>query len=347
MSDYFNPQFFIAATSESSSDSDPPSAPSFEPSTPVSTPSAALPPFVHAGQPMINISSTFNLHATLRPTPPDTVIASADQVFFFVHFHTLLAPSYNFFGGLLPPGLHPTDVKPFTFVVPEPADVLNVILHCLYELPCDAYSPSLDCIDAAITAQTQYGLDPHHYLARGMPLYETVLLHAPRSPIETYALAAAHKCEDLAVAASAYTLPVPLHCVSHDIVDRIGTRYMHRLLRLHISRMDTLKDLLDAPLYPHVAKPHCSAEQRRVVGRAFQLAGAQVYYSATPALARSGIETIMNSLVEAIGCHDCRESLEAHVKKLVTQWILTQVRLTMMTAPRWDHAPMLLLQCTI
>ncbi|KAI0342103.1 hypothetical protein BDW22DRAFT_1429603 [Trametopsis cervina] len=322
MTDCFNPHVFAGIMVESGLDSESSSMSPLTPGTPAGTHSTTSPPVPSPYLPTIEVSSTFSLDAGLDPSAPDIVISSSDQVYFFLHSRRLYAASSNRFGGLLPLGLQPTCLEPFICLVNDRAEVLNVVLHCLYEISCDAYRPSLACLAAAVSAQHTYGLDAQRYLARGAPLYDTVLLHAPCSPMETFALAAAHACEELAVAASAYTLHIPLHLLPSAVVHTIGTLYLQRLLRLHSMRIDALKRLLNAPLYPHIAKPYCSAEQRQIVARAFQLACAQVYYTATPALARTGIESGMASLIEAIKCRDCRESLESHIKHLVTEWIL-------------------------
>ncbi len=97
-----------------------------------------------------------------------------------------------------------------------------------------------------------------HYLACGTPLYSTILTFAPVRPIETYALAASHALEDLAVAASSYTLHIKVHNIPQNLADQMGPQYLQRLHHLHASRTSRLKALLDEMPYPHVEKPHCS-----------------------------------------------------------------------------------------
>jgi hypothetical protein len=161
--------------------------------------------------------------------------------------------------------------------------VLNVVFHAIYDISVDNYSPSFECLLAAVNALKRYGIIPlSHTISRGMPLFNTILNRAISHPMETYALAASEGLEDLAVAASSYTLHLRLYRVPQDLIDKIGTQYIQRLYALHGTRMEMLKELLDKKLFPHVGKPYCSAEQRQVVSRALQLAGAQVMYNATP-----------------------------------------------------------------
>ncbi|KAI0342628.1 hypothetical protein BDW22DRAFT_1484227 [Trametopsis cervina] len=276
-------------------------------------------------RPPFQVSSAFHLDANLDSTLPDVIIASADNVLFAVHCHRLQEASANNFAGFLSvTGVEPTSENPLTFVVTDPQDVLNVVLHTLYGLSCGAYNPSLDCLAASIQALKTYGLIPlQRYLSRNAsPLYSTVLNQGLAHPIETFALAASHGLEDLAVAASSYTLSAKLDHIPPHLAEQMGVHYLHRLYRLQSARMEGLKRLLDKSVYPHVATPWCSPEQRQNVSRAVQLAATQVYYTATPATTRAGIESIMHGLANSIQCPDCKQVVETHVKEIADAWIL-------------------------
>lgn len=174
--------------------------------------------------------------------------------------------------------------SPLTLLAPERSEVLNVLLHCAYDLCCDTYSPSLQCVDASFQAMHKYGLTPlQQFICPGRAIYNTLLNRVPFSPLEVYALAAANDLADLAVVASSYTLHLKLHsAVTPELAHRIGPGYLARLYQLHGLRMATLKKLLDLAIFPHVPNSHCSAEQRQIVNRAYRLAVTQVYFNATP-----------------------------------------------------------------
>ncbi|KAI0682889.1 hypothetical protein BC835DRAFT_1397953 [Cytidiella melzeri] len=288
-SDYSNAQPFISGSPSHDADGQPsstvvggPGTAGGGPTTPVGTPTENV-PFASGSSTPIHVSNTFNLNARLDGLQPDVVVISIDKIFFAVHYHKLITSSFNNFNGLLPPNANPSPNIPLMSIVPDHSSVINIALHCIYELPCDKYNNPFEVLAASLPVLSKYGLPPSRYLARGTPLYNTILNHALMRPIDTYALAASNGLEDLAVAASAYTLHLKLHHMPQQSADKMGTLYLQRLYHLHLSRMDRLKELLDAKLFPHVAKPHCSVEQRQVVSRAYQLAGAQVFYSATPA----------------------------------------------------------------
>jgi hypothetical protein len=165
----------------------------------------------------------------------------------------------------------------------ESSEVLNIVLCGVYEISCDKHNPTFECIVDAISAFKKYGLTPlRRFVSPPKPLYHTLLYHAPLRPLETYALAAEFELEDLAVASSAYTLPLNLALLSEDLALKMGSVYLHRLHRLHGARMDALRELLDRAIYPHVAKPYCSIEKRREFSKAYDLACAQLYYDAFP-----------------------------------------------------------------
>lgn len=241
----------------------------------------AAPQYLDTNSPTIHVSDTFHPHANLDATSPNIVLVSSDETFFLVHYHKLVSASYNAFAGLFFPGSHITG-EALTLILPDSSDILNVVLHCIYNISCDNYHPTFECLSASLPACEKYGLALPHYLACGTPLYSTILTFAPVRPIETYALAASHALEDLAVAASSYTLHIKVHNIPQNLADQMGPQYLQRLHHLHASRASRLKALLDEMPYPHVEKPHCSVGQRQVLSRAYHLAGSQVLYDATP-----------------------------------------------------------------
>ncbi|KAI0791651.1 hypothetical protein BC629DRAFT_1593236 [Irpex lacteus] len=272
--------------------------------------------------PTVQVSNTFYAQAHLDASPPNVVLVSSDEIFFLVHYHRLVSASSNSFGGLLAASMDPSGGDPLTFAVPEPSDILNVVLHCIYNLSCDNYHPTFEGLSASLPSLEKYGLALPDYLARGTPLYNTILNFAPFRPLETYTLAASHALEDLAVAASAYTLHIKVHSIPHNLADQMDVSYLQRLHHLHRSRISRLKALLDESPFPHEEKPYCSVEQRQVLSRAYHFAGSQVFYDATPATSRSGIEMVMRGLIEALSCPDCKASLTTHVDEMVKKWML-------------------------
>jgi len=269
-----------------------------------------------------NFSTIFATHVRFDGRLPRLILVTPDEPFFAVHFHALTRASNNEFGGLLT-GIQEPLGEDYDFIaISEESDVLNVILHCIYNIPCDSSRPTLQCIERSLLASDKYGLSMEQYMSRGSLLYNTVLIAALFQPFEVYALAASHELEELAVAASSYTLTHKLHHVPQHIADKMGTKYLQRLYQLHGTRMDALKAMLDEKPYPHEARQHCSVVNRQATSKAYELAAAQVAYVATPALPHTTIELIMNGLADAVGCPDCKATLISRAKAIVTGWML-------------------------
>ncbi|KAI0812494.1 hypothetical protein BC629DRAFT_1589255 [Irpex lacteus] len=186
----------------------------------------------------------------------------------------------------------------------EPAEVLNVVLHSLYGKSCDVYKPSFECISSSIPVFKKYGLTPlQRYISRDTPLYRTILGLAPLHPVDVFALAASEKLDELA-----------------PVVDKIGTTYIQRLYHLHGTRKDQLRALLDLRITPHDDTTRCSVENRQLLNRTYDLVAKQIFYTASPAITRVGIEVPMQGLVNSLTCPDCKSSVQRHIEEVCTRW---------------------------
>ncbi|KAI0086201.1 hypothetical protein BDY19DRAFT_996104 [Irpex rosettiformis] len=278
----------------------------------------------------IRISSTFHFNANLDHVAPNTLILTPDRVLFVVHYHWLSAHSMNLFSGLLTDISNPTPDNLFVISVSERADVLNILLHAVYGLSCHNYAPTFQCLEETIEIFVKYGLTPiHHYVPDGSPIFNALLCHAPAKPIEVFALAASYRLEDLAVSSSSYTLNLNIYHISCETAHKIGSQYLQRLYSLHEVRMVTLKELLNIQptIPPHrdtsTARHSVPAEDHtQIVVRAYHLAAVQVFYTASPAMSRARIESVMSRLINAITCVCCKSSLIGHVEDISERWSL-------------------------
>ncbi|PSR80496.1 hypothetical protein PHLCEN_2v6703 [Hermanssonia centrifuga] len=231
--DYFSPQ-----SSSSSAEAQ---------STPVGTPADG-----GEGQ-LISMSTMFYPRAQLNALPPDLVVISADEVFFYVHLHILSYASVNNFGQLLP-----IDTKPAAraeslhiLKVPEHSVKVNVLLHIIYGISCEQYSPIFETVVGSVDVMKKYGIPVERYGDRGAPLFSLLLNHAPVHPIEAYAVAAGSGLEDLAIAISPHLLSYDMAQLSDELALRMGAVYLRRLVALHDDRMDVLRKLILSPPQPH------------------------------------------------------------------------------------------------
>ncbi len=317
------------------------------------------------GNTIVSVSTTFHPGASLLPSPPDLIFLSSDCVFFYVHTTQVLAMSVNYWNDLVPP--KPTKTKALedlgpVVALPETANVLNVILHIVYELSCAHYHPAIDTLIYAVDAMATYGLPPKQYIAPSTPLYSLILNQAPMQPIIAYALAAAHDIYDLAVPVSSHLLSYTLHTLTDEIAMRIGPVYMKRLFFLHLGRLDALKRLLLPPPHPHPPTPNCDFTEQKKLTRAWALASAYLAWDARPGthlvltftasrtrrvmthpcthvvravrrvsladLSTRAMESALCPLADHLSCEVCKQSLADRVKQLIVQWSVVKVSLT-------------------
>ena len=152
----------------------------------------------------MSISYAFHPYTCFDDVNPDLILASSDQVLFYVHFHRLLAASENNLAKLLPSstGQQTTDKNLQTVLVPESAEVLNIVVHTIYGKSALEFHTPFETLSSALDAVSRYGLSLKRYAGVGQPLYDLVVSSAPLRPIDTYALAAKHDLADAAAAAS-------------------------------------------------------------------------------------------------------------------------------------------------
>ncbi|KAI0824746.1 hypothetical protein BC628DRAFT_1518339 [Trametes gibbosa] len=265
----------------------------------------------------------------MLPISPDLILLASDGVFFYVHTTQILSMSNNQFNGLVPP----TSAKAKTrddlgnvVPLPEVANVLNVILHAAYEVPCAHYHPSLDTLIASVDVMATYGLSPEVHIAPSTHLYSLILSQAPVQPIMVYALAAAHDLYDLAVPVSSHLLSFPLYSLTDELAARIGPVYIKRLFFLHLGRLDALKRLLLPPPHPHPPTGECDFTEQKKLTRAWALASAYLAWDARPDLSTSAMESALCPLADHLSCPICKRSLSERVKQLIVQWSVVKVR---------------------
>ncbi|EIN09700.1 hypothetical protein PUNSTDRAFT_43997 [Punctularia strigosozonata HHB-11173 SS5] len=230
------------------------------------------------------VSTAFYPGAPINAGPEDVILVSRDLILFYTHSR-ILDSSSNRFNGLhsLRRSGCGTASAPRVVSVPEDAQVLNVLLHFIYDIDCVRYSPAFALASSALQALPRYGFDVKSAVAPGRKSFDLFLhRYAPAMPMEVYALAGAHDLMSLAVAASAHLHAFPLPSIDDALAERMGARYLRRLFFLHLGRTDALKRLLLAPPEQHLPSPVCSVEEQRELTRAWALACAYIGWAPRP-----------------------------------------------------------------
>lgn len=233
---------------------------------------------------LVSVSTTFYPGALHDFQPADILLMSKDSVFFYVHCSRLLGASDNSFNQLIPESRKSgkSGEQESIIPVPEPSDVLNIILHTIYDMSSAHYAPSFATLEASVNALKVYGISLSDRINRGTHLYQSFLSHAPLYPIDLYALAAFHDLYDLAVATSSHLLSFPLSSLSDEHAKRMGPVYVKRLFFLHFGRAEALKRLLLNPPHPHAPTSWCDFSEQKKLTRAWALASAYLAWDARP-----------------------------------------------------------------
>jgi hypothetical protein len=255
---------------------------------------------------LVSVSTTFYPGAHHQSLAPDVILLSSDSVFFYVHSHLLLGASENGFHSILPPPPSSNKERDTIVDAPETSTVLNIILHCIYEMSSAHYSPSFSTLTTAVNRLPFYGVRPKLRINPSTALYNILLSHAPLYPLELYTLAATHDLYELAAATSSHLLSFPLATLSDETAERIGPVYLKRLFFLHFGRSDALKRVLLSPPHPHAPTQWCDFSEQKKLTRAWALASAYLAWDARPGMSLSFLRHafMLTMLFRSVNEHD-------------------------------------------
>ncbi|TFY50363.1 hypothetical protein EVJ58_g11080 [Rhodofomes roseus] len=219
----------------------------------------------------------------------------------------------------------PDDGSTQTMPVPEPSDVLNVVVHAIYHIPVAQFMPPFETVSAAFDALVGYGASVQQLAAPGSPLYILVLSQAPLRPIDAYALAAHYDLIALATPISAHLLAYTLSSVTDELAARIGPIYLKRLFFLHHGRTEALKALLLRPPQGHEPMRDCDVIQQQRLTRAWALASAHLVWDARPNISINMLQAPLLQLERELSCALCKQALRDRVSVLVREWASIKV----------------------
>lgn len=195
----------------------------------------------------LRLSSTFLPGGALDPGAIDIILLSSDSVLFYTNSTRLLSASRNGFGNQLPILSNGTILRHDSHPVlklPESSSVLNVILHIVFDVFCAQYSLCFDDFELSVAVLQEYGLSTRKALAVSSPLYMTALTFAPIRPLDVFTLAAQYDLDDLAKAASSHLMSYQLSELSDEMAENIGAKYLKKLFRFHLERIDSVRTLV-------------------------------------------------------------------------------------------------------
>ncbi|KAM5533990.1 hypothetical protein V8D89_012310 [Ganoderma adspersum] len=257
----------------------------------------------------------------------DLAVSSSDQSVYYVHRQHLSGISTNAFAGLLPDA-------PFSISILEPAAVLNIVIHIMYDRSCTQYNPSLDNIEAALEVLIKYGVTPHLYASPSQPLYQLLLLHAPHHPINTYALAGQHSLENVTVAISAHLLAYDLSLITDGLSIKMGAVYLRRLVDLHCDRTKALKNIVMRPPGAHPPTLTCSQMSQARLTNAWAFALVDLVWSTLPGMSTNALHSMFEKAGKEITCEACWVNLRVRIQEVCWEW--SQVKVCIFRVVRDD-----------
>ena len=235
------------------------------------------------------ISTSIQVSTTFYPyhhdSETDMIVVSDDNIYFYAHTASIRQISKKALEHFLSYGI--PNMKETVAPLPLSSGVLNVILHAIYGTSCAENAPTCEELVEAVDKLAIMGVALNSLVLPDTPLYTVLISHAPRRPLDIYALAAHHDLFDLAKYASSHLLALPLSNISDEAAARIGTRYLKRIFLLQMTRSAALKELvMSVPTNFHPPTKTCERFdwQQRTLARAWAAGAADLAWDMTPGL---------------------------------------------------------------
>ncbi|KZT60748.1 hypothetical protein CALCODRAFT_84031 [Calocera cornea HHB12733] len=211
--------------------------------------------------------------------------------------------------------------QPLIVPLPESSDVLNVILHCLYQMPCTHFLPTLPTLHAVLNSLQGYSIPIHPQSFLSHCISSLLAPHAHSQPLYTFALAAFANLEGLAVLASRFCLRMPLSDITEPMAQLMGPLYLRRLMFLHLGRVEALKRTLAPPpaMHPPTTSDCDISDQKRIT-RAWALATAYLAWGARADMSETELHEVLEPLRTKLECSSCQQCLGERIEQLCVDW---------------------------
>lgn len=289
----------------------------------------------------IQVATIF--HPNHHDLETDLIFASSDNVYFYAHTSFIADASPTALESLLLYEI-PAGMKQSVVSLSLSSPVLNIILHAFYNTSCAENVPSCDELIEAVDKLADLGLTLSSSILPDTPLYTILISHAPRRPLDIFALAAHHDLFELAQYTSSHLLTLSLSYISDEMSIRIGARYLKRMFVLQMSRSAALKELvMSVPSQYHTLTQACCAieQQKQAFTRAWAMGASTLawmmlrgtyliacpyaiffaelrYHSIDPSVHQ--LHSVYTKLGNELQCPDCRAAFDQHLEKAIFRW---------------------------
>ncbi|GJE88541.1 hypothetical protein PsYK624_046240 [Phanerochaete sordida] len=271
----------------------------------------------------IAVSSRFYPGSLNSPPPQDLVLVTTDQVFFFVQSAVLLAASRNFFANcIIPQRLAAAAARGQHEItcIHETSIILNIVLHAIYDFPCEQFGPTNHNLIATVDTLAKYGLSVQTYVTSPRSLFNVLASRIATDPLQFYALAGHHDLYALASRASVHLVGHKASDIPMPVAERMGPIYLNRLLALHQARQEALKAILRAPPAPHPPTDACGADGHAALARAWSFVAAYLIWEMRPDMTTISLELTVGRLSRDISCPLCKTSFHARLAEVIAAW---------------------------
>ncbi|ESK95262.1 hypothetical protein Moror_4020 [Moniliophthora roreri MCA 2997] len=277
---------------------------------------------------LMQTSQNFGPHVAGSGRPnPDISLISNDFVVFYADQSTLLRLSNNNFNNLLP--LSNWQHKE-VLLQDIPSPELDLLLQAIYTIPASSASTAcggnvaeLQRFVRGVGWLPTYGIPAKSVILPCTHLFDCILSFAPLYPLEVYALAGHHDMNDLAVAASPHTLPLELWNIDEELAVRMSAKYFLHLVRLHMGRKSTLRNLLAKEPDPHSPIETCGFETQEKLRKNWYTAIALLTWDITAGMTTGRIREVIMMHTRDLTCEGCIKARDARLNAVLAEWSMS------------------------
>ena len=183
------------------------------------------------------------------------------------------------------------------------------------------FCPDFPTIKKTFSALTKYGCSLSECIATDSEIFVDLVSHAADpniDPLEIYALAASHGFEELAVQCSYHALRIPVGSIDEPNSITMGPLYLLRLSRLHETRKAALRTLLLEPPTLHEDTSLC--DRKISVLQGYAVVAGHLAWEARADASLEWINGCFETLVQSVGCGNCRTGIRTRVWNLISAW---------------------------
>jgi len=198
----------------------------------------------------------------------------------------------------------------------------NIVLHFIYEIPCEKYGPDIATISRALDCLPKYGLS---LPPTGSDIWDLLLRQAPSDPFRVYAIGASIPLDSLCILASQYTLNTSPSTVTEADALTMGPIYLRRLSFLHLGRQEALRRVLKILPDEHLPTVSCPRAAQNSLRWAWQAAIGEILLQELPQNTSAGrLSSTFGRVSGMTTCVQCKENVQTQISRMMQSWAMVR-----------------------